>query len=146
MTTWKPGAHITVAALRKIDACEETLNRLARRWPAGAAVTLENLIEAQSLGADLVWLVRSIAVDVAVRPAAAVAFDAAETACYRVVSASRSAFYAAQAAYSEAMYALNVSIKASRATHTEAVATANAALATARARIFWQAIGGGNEA
>ena len=59
-TTWKPGAHITVAALRKIDACEETIVRLVERWPAGAALTLENLIEAEKLGADISWLAEHI--------------------------------------------------------------------------------------
>ena len=140
-TTWKPGAHIDVADLRKIDACVETLNRLARRWHDGADLTLENLIEAQSLGADLVWLTNAIAEFGASRTAAMVAFNAAETECYQVVSTSRSAFLAAQADYSEALYAADVTIKAARATHTEAVAAAKAVLALARAQIFLQAIG-----
>ena len=141
MIDWKPGAHIDVSDLRKIDACAETLNRLARRWPAGAAVTRENLIEAQDLGADLIWLARVIA-GRPVRRAIAVAYDKAETDCYQAVSTSRSAFYAALEAYDAAGKALDVSIKAARAAHTEALAAAKAALATARAEIFLLAIGG----
>jgi len=139
--TWTPGALITAANLRELGACEDITTALVKRWPDGAAVTLENLVEAQALGADLVWLTNAIAEFGAVRTAAMVAFNAAETECYQVVSTSRSAFLAAQADYSEALYAADVTIKAARATHTEAVAAAKAVLALARAQIFLQAIG-----
>ena len=114
--TWTPGALITAANLRELGACEDITTALVKRWPDGAAVTLENLVEAQALGADLIWLARHIL--------SAPARAALNEACAPARAALNEAYAPARAALNE--------------TYTPALAAFNEACATA----LWLAIGG----
>ena len=51
---------ITTAVLEELDACQTEIDRFAAEWPNGAEVNVPNVIRAQDMDLDLVWLAKHL--------------------------------------------------------------------------------------